>query len=343
MKGKMKRKLMLLIVAILVVGSSTVFAADSVQNIKGFFSSTIKIFRNGQEVDLGIDEVTKQPYKPFVTNGRTYIPVRAIADVLGKDVNWDGPNSTVYISDKPDENYNYVLVQLLQEQEKSSKLEAKVKELEAELAKVKEEAKVSNLSDMEKYLNKEYDKYKDIRFEIKLSGDSKDIKAKIYINKNDNSYWNSLTTSQIEKFVEDIVYDIERDFKNANISGYIENDYTGKEVVDFKINSKGKLDIYIDSYYGSSNSSDDLYKTEDYLNKNFDYKNQTYLKYRLSGDKYDVKVIVKVDERDWEDWTSTEVRDFFYDVEKEVNYDFPSAKVKIEVEDSYSGRYLKSN
>ncbi|CAK7045639.1 stalk domain-containing protein [Tissierella sp.] len=334
MKGKMNKKLMLLIVAILVVGSSTVFAADSVQNIKGFFSSTIKIFRNGQEVSLGVDDVTKQPYKPFVTNGRTYIPVRAIADVLGKDVNWDGPNSTVYISDKPDENYNYVLVQLLQEQEKSSKLEAKVKELEAELAKVKEEAKVSNLSDMEKYLNKEYDKYKDVRFEIKLSGDSKDIKAKIYINKNDNSYWNSLTTSQIEKFVEDIVYDIERDFKNANISGYIENDYTGKEVVDFKINSKGKLEIYINNRSGGSSSKiEDIYDMEDYLNDKWDYEYKVSFKYTLYGNKDNIEVVVDVDEDDWKDLYKDEQNEFLRGIYDEVRWYFPDAKVVIKVED----------
>ncbi|MCQ4923066.1 copper amine oxidase N-terminal domain-containing protein [Tissierella carlieri] len=330
MKGKMKRKLMLLIVAILVVGSSTVFAADSVQNIKGFFSSTIKIFRNGQEVDLGIDEVTKQPYKPFVTNGRTYIPVRAIADVLGKDVNWDGPNSTVYISDKPDENYNYVLVQLLQEQEKNSKLEAKVKELEAELAKVKED-KVSSLTDMENYLNKQYDKYKDVRFEIKLSGDSKDIKVKIYVNRNDNSYWNSLTTSQIEKFVDDIVYDIDRDFKNANISGYIENNYTGKEELSFKINSKGKLEI--SNYKGSNGRVYDLDDMERELDYSYGRYDSIDFDFSLSGSESSIRVNVKVNSNDWYRYSYKE--EFLEKVYDEINYYFPSAEIYGYIDDYY--------
>ena len=35
--------------------------------------------------------------EPFVVNGTTYLPVRAVADALGKEVYWDGPNYTVYL------------------------------------------------------------------------------------------------------------------------------------------------------------------------------------------------------------------------------------------------------
>jgi hypothetical protein len=35
--------------------------------------------------------------EPFISNGTTYLPVRAVADALGKEVYWDGPNFTVYL------------------------------------------------------------------------------------------------------------------------------------------------------------------------------------------------------------------------------------------------------
>jgi hypothetical protein len=35
--------------------------------------------------------------EPFIVNGTTYLPVRAVADALGKEVYWDGPNWTVYL------------------------------------------------------------------------------------------------------------------------------------------------------------------------------------------------------------------------------------------------------
>jgi hypothetical protein len=34
---------------------------------------------------------------PFVSDGTTYLPVRALADALGQEVRWDGATSTVYI------------------------------------------------------------------------------------------------------------------------------------------------------------------------------------------------------------------------------------------------------
>jgi len=35
--------------------------------------------------------------EPFIVDGTTYLPVRAVADAVGKEVYWDGPNYTVYL------------------------------------------------------------------------------------------------------------------------------------------------------------------------------------------------------------------------------------------------------
>lgn len=35
--------------------------------------------------------------EPFIYNGTTYLPVRAVAEAVGKDVTWDSSTSTVYI------------------------------------------------------------------------------------------------------------------------------------------------------------------------------------------------------------------------------------------------------
>jgi hypothetical protein len=37
--------------------------------------------------------------EPFVSDGTTYLPVRAIADALGKNVSWDNATKSVYIDD----------------------------------------------------------------------------------------------------------------------------------------------------------------------------------------------------------------------------------------------------
>ena len=58
-------------------------------------------------IELNIDgsvviplDVNKNVVHPFIIYGTTYLPVRAISESLGKDVSWDGENSSVYIKDK---------------------------------------------------------------------------------------------------------------------------------------------------------------------------------------------------------------------------------------------------
>lgn len=38
--------------------------------------------------------------EPFIYNGTTYLPVRAVATAFDKDVEWDGKNATVYLGKK---------------------------------------------------------------------------------------------------------------------------------------------------------------------------------------------------------------------------------------------------
>lgn len=44
-------------------------------------------------------EASSNGNEPFVCEGTTYLPVRAVGEALGKDVRWDGPTHTVYITD----------------------------------------------------------------------------------------------------------------------------------------------------------------------------------------------------------------------------------------------------
>ena len=39
--------------------------------------------------------------EPFIYNGTTYLPVRAVGEALGKQVGWDGKTKTVYIGEVP--------------------------------------------------------------------------------------------------------------------------------------------------------------------------------------------------------------------------------------------------
>ncbi len=67
------------------------------------------------DIKLVVDGVQVTPkdangsvVEPFVYNGTTYLPVRAIGETLGKEVDWDGNTKTVYVGKIPgkvSENY----------------------------------------------------------------------------------------------------------------------------------------------------------------------------------------------------------------------------------------------
>lgn len=330
MNRKMNRKVLLFVVAILVIGSSTVFAADNLTTLKGWFAD-IKIFNNGQQVQLDT--------KPLVINNTTYIPVRALANVLNKDIEWKQDTSSIHIADKPDANYNYVLMQLFEKQEQITKLEARVKELEAQLeAKT---TKVSSLSDMQNYLNKEYGLYENIDFNVVVSGSASKITVKIYVDKGDNSRWKNLSSTKIKNYVQDIVDDVKYYFPKASIEGYIENDYNDRKEVDFYVNSSGKLVIDTD-YYGGSSGSGSRYDLEDDLN--YYYGDYDGIDFYFTVDEYSsyIDIVIEVDEYYWNRWTTSKQNSFLKTIYNEASDEFPKANIYIDVIDYYTGSSLKS-
>lgn len=54
-------------------------------------------------------DATGHEVEPFASDGTTYLPVRAVAEALGKDVAWDGATNTVYIGDNiPGKDINWM-------------------------------------------------------------------------------------------------------------------------------------------------------------------------------------------------------------------------------------------
>lgn len=62
--------------ALMLAISSTAYASDN-----------INIFVNGNALNTGA----------FIMNDSTYIPLRAVSEALGSNVNWDGNTRSVYI------------------------------------------------------------------------------------------------------------------------------------------------------------------------------------------------------------------------------------------------------
>lgn len=82
--------------------SGMVFAASGTKTIDVIYDN-IKILIDGKEyqpTDANGDAV-----EPFIYNGTTYLPVRAIANAFDKDVDWEAQASTVSLGSK---NYDWL-------------------------------------------------------------------------------------------------------------------------------------------------------------------------------------------------------------------------------------------
>lgn len=66
----------------------------------------IKIFMDGEEVDAR--DANGQKVEPFIYNGTTYLPVRAVGQAVGKEVAWDGVEKVVYLGAKPGNVENWL-------------------------------------------------------------------------------------------------------------------------------------------------------------------------------------------------------------------------------------------
>lgn len=95
MLRKHKQFLLGFLIASLLFSSITVFA--DITEIKAFISD-IKIALNGQLLEL--KDANGNKVKPIVYNGTTYLPVRALANAFGKEVDYNGKTNTVEIADK---------------------------------------------------------------------------------------------------------------------------------------------------------------------------------------------------------------------------------------------------
>lgn len=87
-----------LITAVLLC-SSAAFAQSIEKTITAVYNN-IKIIVNGEEITP--TDANGNVVEPFIADGTTYLPVRALANALGQEVFWDGDTNSVYIGEMPE-------------------------------------------------------------------------------------------------------------------------------------------------------------------------------------------------------------------------------------------------
>ncbi len=77
--------------------SGMAYAKTGSEMIEAAYNN-VKIYIDGLLLDP--KDPNGDTVEPFVSNGTTYLPVRAVADAFGKEVDWDGETSSVIIGER---------------------------------------------------------------------------------------------------------------------------------------------------------------------------------------------------------------------------------------------------
>lgn len=93
LRDKIKGTIIGVIIGTTLTGGAAI--AASTTTLYDVVTNGIKIVVDGRQ--LNPTDANGNKVEPMIYNGTTYLPVRAVADALGKAVYWDGPNYTVYL------------------------------------------------------------------------------------------------------------------------------------------------------------------------------------------------------------------------------------------------------
>jgi len=96
----MKKNLQGVIIGVIIgtLLTSGIVFGEQISKTAELFYQNIKIYIDGAEIVP--KDATGNIVEPFIYNGTTYLPVRAISNTFGKDVEWDGSTQSVYIGKK---------------------------------------------------------------------------------------------------------------------------------------------------------------------------------------------------------------------------------------------------
>lgn len=94
MKKDLKSMMLGCVIGAVAMGAMPVMGYDGTRTIQAVFKN-IKICVDGAEMTPR--DTAGKEVEPFIYNGTTYLPVRAVGEAVGKEVTYDGSTNTVYL------------------------------------------------------------------------------------------------------------------------------------------------------------------------------------------------------------------------------------------------------
>ena len=83
----------------LIISITAPVLAASIQKQINVIYNDIKIYIDGELITP--KDANGKVVDPYISDGTTYLPVRAVGDAFGKTVEWDGATQSIYIGQKP--------------------------------------------------------------------------------------------------------------------------------------------------------------------------------------------------------------------------------------------------
>lgn len=230
LKNKKRIALMIAVLMLVLSFSTTGFASWLDKTIKASYRN-ITIAVNG--VAKTAKNVNGVIVEPFIVDGTTYVPLRGIADILGYQVSF---NPTTYKIDITGGDIAQLTATIAQQQ-------ATIKSLETQLAQYK----TMTIAELEAKLLKDYGSISGVEvIEYDLRGDKTAIEVRVYVdlrNSTDTNEWNAVSQTKIKNHLQSVVDLIKNSFKDAKVTGYIENDYTSKKLISFTTSTSGTVSL----------------------------------------------------------------------------------------------------
>lgn len=90
-------KTLIAVVLILCSFIGGVYAQDVVREITAMIRPDIKIYIEGKRIEM--KDAQYNTVYPISYNNTTYVPIIAISDIFGKDIEWDNVTQTIYVGE----------------------------------------------------------------------------------------------------------------------------------------------------------------------------------------------------------------------------------------------------
>lgn len=236
--------------------ATVVDAANYTKTLKATYKD-IKVTHNGTAKTLSTE--------PFLVDGSTYVPLRAVSEILGADVKWDNNTSTVAITGGQGDTTS-LQQELATKNYQITTLTRQVEELKAELAEYKgSSASSETLSDALAYIEENYSDSLDIYWNVDLEKKNSHVELTLsFDSAKDSRNFDELSSRKISDFVKSIVEELRTftELKNIEIKGTIEDNRNDCTKARFSYNKSNKFSFSLtsDDYEAFENELEDDYR-----------------------------------------------------------------------------------